>query len=245
MTAGTAAVGAVAALPSPEPAPGHPAGFTVTSLIDNAAMSGGRTERIPYQQATRRLLRQSVFDAVHDLQTDKNWSAITMSQIARAAGMSRQTLYNEFGSRRSVAQEYILSLVGGYLDQVETDIAEHAGDADLALEVAFRTFLTAAAADPMVRSAIDGTAPDEVLRLLTSEAGPLLSSASERLADIFGESWGGLPRDEAKRLGRHLVRHALSYVTIAPGTEEDPAADMSRLLAPAVERIIGDAPHPR
>ncbi len=233
-----------AAALAPRPAghaPRHPPGQDADGLGDNADMAAGRSARIPYHQATRRLLRQSVFDSVLELQADKAWSAITMTDIARTAGVSRQTLYNEFGSRHDVAQQYILRLVDGYLDQVETDIAEHPGDARAALETAFRSFLTMAAADPMVRSAIEGTASDDVLRLMTSEAGTLLASASERLARIFADSWARLSPDDAHRLGRHLVRHALSYVTIAPGTEEDPAADMSLLLAPAVQALADDA----
>lgn len=222
-----------------DPAPRHPPGHDTGGLGDNAGMAAGRSARIPYHQATRRLLRQSVFDSVFELQADKAWPAITMTDIARAAGVSRQTLYNEFGSRHDVAQQYILSLVDGYLDRVETDVAGHPGDARAALETAFRSFLTMAAADPMVRSAIEGTASDDILRLVTSEAGTLLASASERLARIFADSWARLSHADAHRLGRHLVRHALSYVTIAPGTEEDPAADMSLLLAPAVQ-ILAD-----
>ena len=60
-------------------------------------------ERIPYAEASRVLLRDSVLDAMRDLLLTRDWSAITLSDVARAAGISRQTIYNEFGSRQGLA----------------------------------------------------------------------------------------------------------------------------------------------
>ena len=61
-------------------------------------MSSGRT---PYQEAARELLRQTVFDAARDQLAVQTWSEITMADIATGAGVSRQTLYNEFGNRNA------------------------------------------------------------------------------------------------------------------------------------------------
>lgn len=58
-------------------------------------------KRIPYAEASRALLRDSVLDAMRDLLLTRDWSAITLSDVARAAGISRQTIYNEFGSRQA------------------------------------------------------------------------------------------------------------------------------------------------
>ncbi len=60
-------------------------------------------KRIPYAEASRALLRDSVLDAMRDLLLTRDWSAITLSDVARAAGISRQTIYNEFGSAAPAA----------------------------------------------------------------------------------------------------------------------------------------------
>ncbi len=41
---------------------------------------------MPYQEAARLLLRQSVLDAMRDLLFEKDWSDITMSDVAAGAG---------------------------------------------------------------------------------------------------------------------------------------------------------------
>ena len=51
-----------------------------------------------------------VLDAMRDLLGTKDWSAITLADVAKSAGISRQTIYNEFGSRHGLAQGYALRL---------------------------------------------------------------------------------------------------------------------------------------
>lgn len=194
---------------------------------------------MPYQEAARQLLRQSVFDATRELLDARDWGEVTMADIATAAGMSRQTLYNEFKSRQGVAQAYVLRLVDGYLDDVEKAVADHPFDVKVALREAFSGFLAGAASDPMVRSAILGIAKPDVMRLVTSEGAPVLEVATARLCRIFVESWADVDERDARLLSTHLVRSALSYVTLGPTAGEDPAADISELLAPFVDSVIG------
>src|SRR3546814_19627511 len=57
-----------------------------------------------YREAASTLARDTALDALRELLNERNWRNVTMSHIAKAAGLSRQSLYNEFGSRRGVAQ---------------------------------------------------------------------------------------------------------------------------------------------
>ena len=74
-------------------------------------------KRTPYAEASRALLRDSVLDAMRDLLLTRDWSAITLSDVARATGISRQTIYNEFGSRQGLARGYALRLADRLVDQ--------------------------------------------------------------------------------------------------------------------------------
>ena len=55
--------------------------------------------RQPYPVAARELLRSSLLDAACEELRQRRWSDVTMAEVALAAGVSRQTLYKEFGSR--------------------------------------------------------------------------------------------------------------------------------------------------
>ena len=76
-----------------------------------------------FADASRRLLRSTVFEALDALAAERPWTAITMAEIARAAGVSRQTLYNEFGSRDDLAQAYVLWASEQFLVQIEEVVA--------------------------------------------------------------------------------------------------------------------------
>ena len=85
-----------------------------------AAMNEGRSaQRIPYAEASRVLLRDSILNGMRDLLLSRDWSSITLSDVAAAAGISRQTIYNEFGSRQGLAQGYAMRLADSLVDAVE------------------------------------------------------------------------------------------------------------------------------
>ena len=76
-------------------------------------------QRVPYAEASRALLRDSILDGMRDLLLTRDWSAITLADVARAAGISRQTIYNEFGSRLGLAQGYALRLADRLVDVID------------------------------------------------------------------------------------------------------------------------------
>nr|WP_024126518.1 TetR family transcriptional regulator [Streptomyces sp. FR1]AHE39137.1 tetR family transcriptional regulator [Streptomyces sp. FR1] len=49
-------------------------------------------------------VRDTVLDIVLGMHADRTWGRTSMERIASAAGVSRQTLYNQFGSRDGVTQ---------------------------------------------------------------------------------------------------------------------------------------------
>ena len=81
-----------------------------------ARVAGART---PYPEAARELLRQTLFGAARDQLEQSAWSEITMSDIAAAAGVSRQTLYKEFGNRNEFGLAFVIHEGERFLDDVE------------------------------------------------------------------------------------------------------------------------------
>src|SRR3954454_10834681 len=56
------------------------------------------------EMAETRSIRDALLDAAYDVVVAGNWQAARMVDVAAAAGVSRQTLYNEFGSKDALAQ---------------------------------------------------------------------------------------------------------------------------------------------
>ncbi|CPR12041.1 TetR family transcriptional regulator [Mycobacterium bohemicum DSM 44277] len=193
-------------------------------------------KRMAYAEASRILLRDSVLDAMRDLLLTRDWSAITLSDVARAAGISRQTIYNEFGSRQGLAQGYALRLADRLVDTVHAAVDANVGDIYGAFLEGFRSFFTESAADPLVISLLSGVAKPDLLQLITTDSGPIITRASSRLASTFTQTWVATSDDDAGVLARAIVRLCLSYVSMPPEADHDVAADLARLMAPFAER---------
>jgi AcrR family transcriptional regulator len=191
-----------------------------------------------YRGAVRQLLRDRLLDAGREQLAERTWSEVTMAEIAAAAGVSRQTLYNEFGTRDEFGQALVIREGGRFLDAVEQAIDEHKDDPLAALTAALERFLVIAQDDPLVRVLLadDGTAG--LLPLLTTQSGPLLDWASRRLADTIDARWPGVARSELDMLADALVRLAISHVTAPREPPARTAAAITRLLAPSIEQMI-------
>jgi len=193
-------------------------------------------KRISYAEASRALLRDSVLDAMRDLLLTRDWSAITLSDVARAAGISRQTIYNEFGSRHGLAQGYALRLADRLVDTVRAGLEANVGNLYESFLRGFRDFFTESAADPLVMSLLTGVAKPDLLQIITTDSGPIITRSSARLATAFTQTWVATSDDDAHVLARAIVRLCLSYVSMPPEADHDVAADLARLMTPFAER---------
>ena len=192
--------------------------------------------RVPYPEASRALLRDTVLDAMREELLAKDWSAITLSDVARTAGVSRQTIYNEFGSRQGLAQAYAMRLADRLVGAVSGAIETNVCDVYAAFLQGFRAFFSESAADPLVISLLSGEAKPDLLQLITTDSGPIITHCSARLTESFISSWVGTTEEDAGVLARAIVRLAMSYVSMPPEADHDVAADLARLMTPFAER---------
>ena len=193
-------------------------------------------KRIPYAEASRVLLRDSVLDAMRDLLLTRDWSAITLSDVARAAGISRQTIYNEFGSRQGLAQGYALRLADRLVNTVHAALDANVGNIYESFLQGFRSFFSEMAADPLVISLLTGVAKPDLLQIITTDSAPIITRASERLTTAFTQTWVATSDEDAGVLARAIVRVALSYVSMPPEADHDVPMDLARLMTPFAER---------
>jgi AcrR family transcriptional regulator len=201
-----------------------------------ARVTSPRDKRVPYAEASRALLRDSILDGMRALLLTRDWSSITLSDVASAAGISRQTIYNEFGSRQGLAQGYALRLADRLVDAVDDAIQGNIGDIYAAFLEGFRSFFTESAADPLVISLLTGTTKPDLLQLITTDSAPIITRCSDRLTSTLMDSWVRASEEDAGVLARAIVRLCMSYVSMPPEADHDVARDLARLMAPFAER---------
>jgi AcrR family transcriptional regulator len=191
--------------------------------------------RVPYPAAARTLLRDTVITAVDDLVRSRGWAATTMSDIAAAAGVSRQTLYNEFGSRAALVEAYVAGEIEKLIGEVSTAVHAHADDAHQALRTAFELFLRLASDEPVIKAIAADGEQGELIRLLTGLGQTI---AAGRIAALIPQVWPQVGAADAALVAESLVRLAISHALVPTQQPDTIARDIGRMLAPFVDQLL-------
>lgn len=208
------------------------------AAVEAATIGGMRQARTPYAVAARELLRETLFDAARDLIAERPWADITMAEVASAAGVSRQTLYKEFGSRDEFAQLFVVREGQRFLDAVEQAVRAHFDDPHAALAAALGVFLGAAAEDQLLLALLRDDGTGGMLPLVTTQSQPVVAFASHRLTEVMLEGWPHVERAQAEVLAEGLVRLAISYAMLPKDPPERTIPAVMALLEPFVEQAL-------
>ncbi|HWO82642.1 MAG TPA: TetR family transcriptional regulator [Solirubrobacterales bacterium] len=198
--------------------------------------------RMPYQEAARELLRQTVFDAAREQLASQTWSEITMADIASGAGVSRQTLYNEFGNRNEFGFAFVIHEAERFMDDVEKAVLEHTDDPRAAVLAALEHFLRTAGEDPLICILLSDDGTGGMLPFVTTQGLPVVQWATARLTSVIEDGWPEAPEADVKLLAEALVRLAISYVTTPGESAEEAARAASELLGPFIDKALGSGP---
>jgi AcrR family transcriptional regulator len=204
-------------------------------------VSNGRT---PYQEAARELLRKTVFDAAREQLARQTWSEITMADIATGAGVSRQTLYNEFGNRNEFGFAFVIHEAERFMDDVEKAVLEHRDDPRAAVLAALEHFLRTAGEDPLISILLSDDGTGGMLPFVTTQGLPVVQWAAARLTAVIEEGWPEAPEGDVKRLAESLVRLSISYVTTPGDSAGDAANNVAELLGPFIDKALGSGTTP-
>lgn len=103
--------------------------------------------------------RETLLEAAHAAVMSRPWHEVRMVDVATAAGVSRQTLYNEFGSKEGLGTALVHRLVDGFLDGAARAAAEagrRGADPAACCAAAAGWMLRTARDEPIVRGALTG-----------------------------------------------------------------------------------------
>ncbi len=197
-------------------------------------------------------VRERLVEAAAGITCESGWSAVTMGKVAGRAGVSRQTVYNELGSKPALGQAMVLRELERFLAAVEEELDGH-DDLVEAIRSAARRILVMARANPLLHAVLASAhtaAPDgaggsgssgggsaDLLPFLTTEAEPLIGAAKEVIARRVPGRYPDLGLDAAELdvAIDAIVRLVLSHV-MQPGADPETTSDG---LAWIVARVLG------
>ena len=170
------------------------------------------------------LLRDSILDGMRDLLLTRDWSSITLSHVAqgRRASAGRRSTTSS-GRGRAWRRDTRCGWPTGWSTRSRA-INGNVGDVYAAFLQGFRAFFTESAADPLVISLLTGGIEPDLLQIITTDSGPIITRCSARLTDSSSHSWVKASDEDAGVLARAIVRLAMSYVSMPPEADHDVAA---------------------
>ncbi|EMF02585.1 TetR family transcriptional regulator [Streptomyces mobaraensis NBRC 13819 = DSM 40847] len=200
--------------------------------------------------------RELLLDAAYTALGIRPWHGVRMVDVAAAAGVSRQTLYNEFGSKDGLARALVRREAESFLAGVERSLAdaverEDADAGDCCAAAAVWTLRTARA-NPLVRAALTGCrgerlpaqaapavpAPRTPPPPMTARSAPTPAALVERItgsaAGAAGEATARTGRppdpDALRRACEAAVRMTLSYVVAPAGSDTEAAEEVAGVV---------------
>jgi len=177
--------------------------------------------------------RARILDAAFEAVTTFGLSRLTVDDVARLAGLARQSVYRYFGSKDELIVALVVREEEAFLDGVREAQNRHA-DLEAAMREAVLFCLRTLRKHPLLDRLL-ASEPESLLPYLTTRAGPVVARAREVLEDLAAERVGarsGLVHRTADVAVRAIISHAL---TPSDDDPEDVARELARILASALE----------
>jgi AcrR family transcriptional regulator len=189
-------------------------------------------------------VRERLIEAAAEITGESGWASVTMGKVAGRAGFSRQTVYNELGSKPALGQAMVMRELDRFLAVVEEELDSH-DDLVEAIRSAADRILRMARENPLLDAVLASAhgvsrgergSDNDLLPFLTTDAAPLISAATaviaQRLPVRFPDT--GLDDVEAQIAIDSVVRLVLSHV-MQPGEDPSRTADA---IAWIVARVV-------
>lgn len=181
--------------------------------------------------------RGRILDAAFEAIAVFGIARLSLEDVARRAGLSRQTLYRYFRTKDDVVAAVILREEEALLEVVTSAGATHDTVRE-ALEASIFATLIAAREHPLLGRLLQ-TEPERVLPFLLSDEAPVLSAATPAVAELLLLRGPKVSKARASRAADAITRLIVSWVVNPPA---DGPADLARDLAISVTAGLEAAP---
>ena len=184
-------------------------------------------------------VRERLLDAAQSMIEDTGWSSVTMARIAERAGVSRQTVYNEFGNKHGLAEQLAMRELARFLDVVRERMAAETTLVE-GIRAACEGALLMGEQSLLVRTIVTSL-PDEqdadFLQILTTESGEIVEAAVMVVKQSVVELYPPQPvtDDELEVAVEIVVRLVLSAITRPSKPARDAAADIAWIIGMALK----------
>lgn len=180
--------------------------------------------------AFRRQVREAALDVAAGVVVEQGWDRVRMGDVAVETGVSRPTLYKEFGDRQGLGEALLLRESERFLVGVQAVVHEHGDDPARAVLLAVRYTLDEAARSPLLHAVLTSTRSDDAgLVPLLARSAPLLRRAVDVLVGALGPHLPPQPGSDLEDAAEALVRLCVSHLVQPSGDAASTALRLGRV----------------
>lgn len=179
----------------------------------------------------RRQVRERVLDTAATLAVEHGWDRVRIGEVATASGVSRPTLYREFGTKDGVGE----ALVTREAERFFTGIAavlDEAGTVPEGVRGAVRFTLDEAADNPLLRAILTGSRSGDtgLLPFLTTRGDAIIAGGSGLVGTWVRQREPEIEGRVVDDAVDAVVRLTISHL-VSPGLSHGDAADRLARIA--------------
>ncbi|WP_433304048.1 TetR family transcriptional regulator [Actinoplanes sp. CA-030573] len=180
----------------------------------------------------RTALQETLVAAARELAVARGWGNVRMLDVAKAAGVSRQTVYNEFGDRAGLAAALALSEIRQFTDAVRAELFADGRDARAASLATILRVLTEAAADPLIRQILTsaGGGEEDLLPYLTTRSEIVLATVGEVVREWIADRRPEVDDDVAALAAESIIRLTVSHLVLPAASPESSADALAEVF---------------
>jgi AcrR family transcriptional regulator len=179
--------------------------------------------------------RDALLAAARRVVVSGEWERMPLAELAGRAGVSRQTLYKEFGSKDGLAQALSANETEIYLTELATVLESYPDDPVAGTRAAVAHTLRTGADDALLKAILSSArGPSDLLPLLTTRAEPLLESSRKLLAGYLTGHWPHLSTRDVALVADSAIRLTVSHLVLPLAPIERTADDIATLVARAL-----------
>lgn len=190
-------------------------------------MSGGSL-RVEF----RRQVRERVLEAAHRHTVERGWERVRVGEVAVDSGVSRPTLYREFGNKDGLGEALMIREAERFFEAIAAVLARPHPDTGAALGAATRLTLDEAEANPLLRAVLTGSRAGDagLLPFLTTRSDAIRESGRVLIGDWLSTREPSLDVAVVDEVVDAVVRLTISHL-VAPSLPSDEVGERMTRLA--------------
>lgn len=198
-----------------------------------------------FRERFRSRMRDEILDAAYAITVEEGWEQVRMTALAGRVGVSRQTLYKEFGSKHDVGEALVLREAERFQQGV-LDHADRHEDLMASLHAAILFTLTEGVSNPLLRSILAGAQSGEpsLLPFITTGPGRVFDTTVGVVREHMRSRHPDLSEEDVETLADTTLRLSVSHLLQPVASAQTTARRISLLLGAYLEHARTGAPQP-